>query len=242
MNDQSDLFNFNGMFYQIDDGCCRLDFKGRTAIKTSSGYKVYDLKTKKLINVNSFCFDIGSEMFYVIPTAHVIPGDNIIHKGKPRCVIAVDDNEITAINYETATREQIIPERHIFMGNVYFYGKIVSLMGGMFNFNNGSENGFQQMLQFRIMSQMLNGGKNGGSIGDGFSKMLPFMMMGNMFGGNANNCNNNIFGNMFNGIFGGNQQQTEAVAETTKKNKKKKTPKVIVEEAEEDEEDGEEVK
>ncbi len=246
MNEEkSDLFNFNGMFYQLGDGCCRLDYKGRIAVKTSTGYKVYDLATKKLINVASFCFDVGAEMFYVIPTNEVHPGENIIHKGRPRCVISATENEIVAINYENATQEVIIPERHVFMGNVYFVGKIVSLMSGMFNFNNGG-NGFEQMLQFRMISQMFNGSKDGDKTGDGFAKMLPLMIMGNMFGNNANN-NGGPFSNMFGGIFGNKTNAvqpapTTVAAPAAKKRRQRKTeaaPTVIVETAKED---GEEVK
>lgn len=243
MNEEkSDLFNFNGMFYQLGDGCCRLDYKGRIAVKTSTGYKVYDLATKKLINVASFCFDVGAEMFYVIPTNEVHPGENIIHKGRPRCVISATENEIIAVNYENATQEVIIPERHVFMGNVYFVGKIVSLMSGMFNFNNGG-NGFEQMLQFRMISQMFNGSKDGvDKTSDGFAKMLPLIMIGNMFGNNANNNGNGgLFGNMFGGIFGNKtnavQPATTTVEEPTKKRKPRKPAKtVIVEEAEDEEE------
>ena len=265
-NKNSDLFNFNGMFYQLGDGCCRLDYKGRIAVKTSTGYKVYDLATRKLINVASFCFDVGAEMFYVIPTNEVHPGENIIHKGRPRCVISATENEIVAINYENATQEVIIPERHVFMGNVYFVGKIVSLMSGMFNFNNGG-NGFEQMLQFRIISQMFNGGedetenedqiingkrkKKRGMFGGGFGQMMSLMAMSNMFGNNANN-NGGIFGNMFGGLFGNKTNNVTQPAPVTvaapaaKKRKPRKqnpvttpaaAPTVIVETANEDEEE-----
>ena len=54
---------FNNMFGKIQNGMCRLSMDGLIAIKTSSGYKTYDAKTKKLQNCDNFVFDIGSVSF-----------------------------------------------------------------------------------------------------------------------------------------------------------------------------------
>ena len=55
----ADGFNnmFNGMFGKIQSGQCRLAMNGRIAVKTSTGYKTYDLKKNRLTNCNNFVFN-----------------------------------------------------------------------------------------------------------------------------------------------------------------------------------------
>lgn len=179
----------NGMFGKIGNGMCRLSMSGGIAVKTSNGYKTYNIKTNKLTNCSNFVFDIGEEFFFVIPTNKVEKGDIILVNGKPKCVIESDKTKITVINYEDSTIDTILPERHVFMGNTYFYGKIVSMFGNdVIKGKKGTNNIFKYMM----LSQMMNG--NNGSTGapmnnNGMSAMLPFMMMsGNM-------------GDMFDGMF-----------------------------------------
>lgn len=179
----------NGMFGKIGSGMCRLSMNGGIAVKTSSGYKSYDIKTGKLTNCSNFVFDIGEEFFFVIPTNKVEKGDIILVNGKPKCVIEADKTKITVINYEDSTIETILPERHVFMGNTYFYGKIVSMFGSdVIKGKKGSNNIFKYMM----LSQMMKGNDNS-SIGamnnGGLNSMLPLMMMG----GNM--------GNLFDGMF-----------------------------------------
>lgn len=179
----------NGMFGKIGNGMCRLSMNGGIAVKTSSGYKTYNVKTNKLTNCSNFVFDIGEEFFFVIPTNKVEKGDIILVNGKPKCVIDADKTKITVINYEDSTIDTILPERHVFMGNTYFYGKIVSMFGNdIIKGKKGTNNIFKYMM----LSQMMKG-DNGSGIStngnNGMSAMLPFMMMnGNM-------------GDMFDGIF-----------------------------------------
>ena len=175
---------FNGMFGKVAAGMCRLSMNGGIAIKTSNGYKTYNLKTNRLTNCSNFVFNIGEEFFFVIPTNKVEPGDIILVAGKPRCVTSAEKNQITVINYEDSTIETILPERHVFMGNTYFYGKIVSMFG---NDICKGKKGMNKMMQYMMMSEMMKGGTTGAS---NMSSMLPFMMMG---GGN--------FGSMFDGMF-----------------------------------------
>ena len=203
------VFNFNGLFGKVGAGMCRLDMHGRTAVKTSNGYKTYDLKTKRLVNCAQFCFDLGDEMFFVIPTSEVEVGDIILVNRTPRCVVGVKDDSITVIDYENSEIKQIVPERHVFMGNTYFYGKIVSLMGGMLD---GAEGGFENILKFKMMSSMLGNGKSGGMFGGGMDSLLPLMMLSGKGG--------DMFGNMFDGMF-------------KKKNKKAKTEEAETESEEE---------
>jgi len=159
----------NGMFGKIAPGMCRLSMNGGIAIKTSGGYKSYDCKTGRLTNCSSFVFDIGEEFFFVIPTNKVKQGDILLANGKPKCVIEAGDDRITVINYEDSTVEQILPERYIFMGNTYFYGKIVSMFGT--DLMKGKGNG--RIMKYMMLSEMMKGRSGGGMNG-----MLPFLLMG----------------------------------------------------------------
>ena len=175
----------NGMFGKVAPGMCRLSMNGGVAVKTSNGYKTYNVKTNRLTNCDNFVFDIGEEFFFVIPTNKVEVGDIILVAGKPKCVIEVEKNKITVINYEDSTIDTILPERHVFMGNTYFYGKIVSMFGSdLFNGKKGAN----KIMQYMMMSQMM--GSNKPSISMDMSPMLPMMFM--MNGG---------MDNMFDGMF-----------------------------------------
>ena len=168
------MFNsLNGMFGKIASGMCRLSMSGGVAVKTSNGYKSYNVKTGRLTNCNNFVFDIGEEFFFVIPTNKVDVGDIIIVAGKPKCVIAAEKNKITVINYEDSTIDTILPERHVFMGNTYFYGKIVSMFGS--DLIKGKK-GTNKIMQYMMMSEMMKGNSNGNN-SNNMSAMLPFMLM-----------------------------------------------------------------
>ena len=193
---------FNGLFGKIQPGLCRLSVNGDIAIKTSNGYKTYNVKTGRIVNCDSFVFNIGEDMFFVLPTNKVETGDIILVAGKPKCVREVKDkNAIEVINYEDNSIETIIPERHIFLGSAYFYGKIVSMFGNT-NFLKGTK-GTNKMLQFMMMNEIMKGNNGTGNM---MSNMLPMMMFSQ--GGN-------MFGNMFEGMFdfGLNDTDTEEVEE-----------------------------
>lgn len=187
----------NGMFGKVQPGMCRLSMSGGIAVKTTNGYKSYNMKSGRLTNCDSFVFNIGEEFFFVIPTNKAEVGDIILVSGKPKCVIEAKKNMLTVINYEDSTVENILPERHVFMGNTYFYGKIVSMFGG--DMMKGKK-GTNKIMQYMMMSEMMKG--NGTSNGEsGMSAMLPFMMMG----GNM--------GNMFEGMFDFDDEDEEENAE-----------------------------
>ena len=183
---------FGNMFGSLAPGMCRLTMDGRIAVKTENAYRTYDVKTGRLTNCMNFVFDIGKEFFFVIPTSKVKPGDIILvndadGRPSPRCVVTVDTNHITAVNYRTSTQEVIIPERHIFMGSTYLYGKIVSLLGGrMFKGKKGPNQIFRYMLMMKLFG---GGGKNNNGNGS-MDSMLPLLLMGN-----------SDMGNLFDGIF-----------------------------------------
>ena len=186
-----DMMNcFNGMFGKLGAGMCRLTMNGRIAVKTSGGYKSYNVKTGKLTNCSNFVFNIGDDFFFIIPTNKVDIGDIILVKGTPRCVIEVDKKTLKVMNYEDMTIDTLVPERHVFMGNTYFYGKIVSLMGST---AGKGKDGMKQMMQFMMMNQMM-GGNNSGGMNMGGNNMLPMMLM-------MNSGSGSIFDGMLDGIF-----------------------------------------
>lgn len=182
----------NGMFGKVAPGMCRLSMNGGIAVKTSNGYKSYNMKTGRLTNCDSFVFNIGEEFFFVIPTNKAEPGDILLVGGKPKCVIEAEKNKLTVINYEDSTVETILPERHVFMGNTYFYGKIVSMFGS--DLVKGKK-GTNKIMQYMMMSEMMK--SNSGNSGNGTNAMFPLMMMsGNM-------------GNIFEGMFDFDEDNTE---------------------------------
>lgn len=186
-----DMMNcFNGMFGKLGAGMCRLTMNGRIAVKTSGGYKSYNVKTGKLTNCSNFVFNIGDDFFFIIPTNKVDVGDIILVKGTPRCVTEVDKKTLKVMNYEDMTIDTLVPERHVFMGNTYFYGKIVSLMGST---AGKGKDGMKQMMQFMMMNQMMGGNTTGG-MNMGGTNMLPMMLM--MNGGSGS-----IFDGMLDGMF-----------------------------------------
>ena len=188
MFDASNMMN--KYFGKIQNGMVRLSMNGDMAIKTSNGYKTYDVKTGTLTNCDSFVFDIGSEFFFIIPTNKVETGDVILASGKPHCVIKAENNRIEALRYEDGSIVTIIPEHHVFMGKTYFYGKIVSMFGKI----KGGK-GMNGMMKYMMMSEMMKG--NGGNNNSMFS-MLPMMMF--MNGG---------MGDMFEGMFDFDEEEDE---------------------------------
>lgn len=181
--------SFSGLFGKIAPGMCRITMNGNIAVKCSKGYKTYNVKKGTLTNVTNFCFNMGDEMFFVIPTNKVQIGDIILVDGKPKCVIETNKKVISVIDYENSEIRQVLPERHIFMGNVYFYGKIVSMFGNMFGKSGGAKN----MIKMMMMSQIM-GGNNGASYG-GFN--IGQMAAMSMFMGG-----DNPFNDMFDFDFG----------------------------------------
>ena len=176
---------FNGVFGKIAPGMCRPAMSGGIAVKTTTGYTSYNVKNGRLTNCDSFVFDIGEEFFFVIPTNKVEVGDIILVSGKPKCVVKSDKDTITVINYEDSTVETILPERHVFMGNTYFYGKIVSMFGN--NFMKGKK-GMDKMMSYMVMSEMMKGSNTSSN---GMGSMLPMMML--MNGNNVSDMFSDMF-------------------------------------------------
>ena len=169
---------------KIAPGMCRMSIKGAIAVKTSNGYKTYNMKTGRLTNCANFVLDIGQDMFMAMPTMKVKAGDIILVQGKPKCVVKTEDNILTCVNYEDGTVENVLPERHIFLGKAYMYAKIVSLFSNMLKGKDTAD----RMMRLMCMSQFFGGGGNNGGEANSMSNLLMLSMLG----GNA--------GNMFEGI------------------------------------------
>lgn len=203
---------FGNLFGRIAPGLCRLGVSGGIAVKTSSGYKSYNVKTGRLTNCDNFVFpDVSEDFFFVVPTNKVAVGDIILVNGKPKCVIEAEKNKITVINYEDSTIDNIIPERHVILGNTYYYGKIVSIFGG--NPLNG-EKGTNKIMKYLMMTEMMKGFSGGNSFGssnNGMSAMLPLMMLGNV-------GMDNLFSDMFNFDFDVTDDEEGEAEEKPKEN------------------------
>lgn len=177
---------FNGMFGKVGAGMCRLSINGDIAVKTDNGYKTYNVKKGRLTNCDNFVFDVGEDLFFVMPTTKVKPGDIILVAGKPKCVIETNSKTITVINYEDSTVENMLPERHVFMGNTYYYGKIVSMFGNNFS---DKPNGMNKIMSYMMMSELMKGNSSNSM----FGSANPAMFM--LLAGNGNMTN------MFDGMF-----------------------------------------
>ena len=206
---------FKGVMGRIQPGKCRLSLNGRVAIQTSDGYKTYNEKTGNLTNCSNFVLDLADDMFFVIPTRTLKPGDIVFINGKPMYILEIKSkNRVEAMNYEDSTIQTVIPERHAIMGRK-FYGKIVSLMGKGFT---GSKGGFfKNMLKLKMMSAMMGGSKDVDGMFGG-SNALPMMML--MGGGSMDGLFDGIMADedegdecSFDGLFSGIDEEEEEEAE-----------------------------
>ena len=92
-----EMGNFmQGMFGPVKGGLCRLTIDGGIAVKVPTGYKTYNPTQKAFVNCDNFVFDIGDEMFFVIPTNTVAVGDIILVSGEPRYVLDVKEDSSVA--------------------------------------------------------------------------------------------------------------------------------------------------
>lgn len=185
-NEDNNMFNFgnffDGMFKPVAKGYCKLAMNGKVAVKTTSGYKTFDVKTRKLTNCSNFAFDMDNA-FWVVPTFSVDVGDIVLVNGKPHAVIEVGENSIKAFNYEDSTVVEVIKEHHVFMGKTYCYGKIFSPFAGMLK----SDSGMNDIMKMMMFSQMFGNSPSTGSM----NPMMMFMLMGNK---------DNPFEKMFDGM------------------------------------------
>ena len=173
---------FGGIIGKIERGACRLSLNGRIAVRTSDGsYKTYNEKTGNLTNCSNFVLDLCDDMFMVIPTRTLNPGDIVLINGKPMYILELKaKNRVEAMSYEDSTIQTVIPERHAIMGRK-FYGKIISLMGKGFGCGKGSF--FKNMLKLKMMTAMMGGSKScDGMLGGNALPMMMLMGGGSMDG------------------------------------------------------------
>lgn len=196
---------FNGLFGKIAPGMCRLTMNGNIAVKCTNGYKSYNVKKGTLTNVTNFCFNVGDEMFFVIPTNKVDVGDIILVQGKPKCVTEVNKKIITVIDYENSEVRQVIPERHVFMGSTYFYGKVISMFGNSLKQGKGLGNVMKMMIMSQMMGSGNGGSQQGGMFGGGMGQMMAMSMF---MGGN------NPFEGMFDFSLDAETESEETESET----------------------------
>lgn len=188
--------SIKSMFGSIRPGQFRMSMNG-IAAKTSSGYKTYDVDTGRLVNVSDFVFDVGEDMFFLIPSNDIKRGDVIIANGLPAAVIKVEDNLITAFRYEDSTIINLVPEHLVFFGNTYFYSKVVSF------FTLTGKKSMKDMLPLMFMSSMFKGSSPFSNGSGSNNNMMQMMMMASMMGK----------GGMFDGLADG---LNEAMGEVTK--------------------------
>lgn len=177
------------LFNKVQTGLCRLSTNGEIAVKTSSGYKLYDADTGSLINCTDFVFNTDEEFFFAIPANKVTIGDVILISGKPCCVIAgaTDINAVSVINYEDSTVKSIFPQIHAFMGNSYRYVKVISMFGDDLPNN---KKGLKNLTSYMIMLNILKEFKSSDGLNCHVSSMLPLLIMQNEELINALNFNN----------------------------------------------------
>lgn len=235
---------FNGMFGMIEPGLCRMSMSGKVAVKTSGGYKTYDVDKERLTNCDGFVFDIGEEFFFVVPTNHARVGDILLVNGKPKCVREVKNKTISVIDYEDSSIKEILPERHIFMGNTYFYGVIRSMFGDMRN-PKGSKSLMKTMMMASMMSSVF-GNKGDGKSGNPFGAMMggennsmaQAMAMSMFFGGGMGDMLDGVFdfGDAFDMDGEDDEDYSDEVPAPRKKapTKKKPTKKLPVTEGDEE--------
>ncbi len=193
-------YMFSGKFGRIREGLCRLSMKGGIAVKTAGGYKIYDVRNGTLTNVTNFCFDIGSDFFFVVPTSKVNVGDIILVDGRPKCVIGTTESKtIKVIEYETSSIMEIVPERHVFMGNIYFYGKIISVLGNTLKKGKGLEN----IMKLMMMSQMISRNKSSGNE----NYFMDLLMMNQLMG--FKDDSDLLFDGMFDFEMSGSDEENE---------------------------------
>lgn len=168
-------------FGRVGTGMCRISMDGKIAIKTSNGYKTYDVNTGALVNCDDFAFDIGQDFFFIIPTNKVSRGDIIIAGDKPCCVLEENPSSLKVLRYEDGAIQEVAIEQHFFLGKQYFYGKIVSMFGDM-----AKDGNMNNMMKYMMMTEMMKGNSGGN-----MNNMLPMMML------MGNNSFTNMFDNMF---------------------------------------------
>lgn len=205
---------FSNMLGTLEPDMVRMTFDGNVAVKTTNGYKTYNVTKKKAVNMDSLVMPDMSA-FLLLPSTKVKVGDIIMRDGTFYSIISVDDatNELVGYNYESGKKETLVRETHCFLGNTYFYSKLFSPVLSLFGNKSKSkpeakkeegssdtevaeaEDTMSMLLPLAMMSQngdmnsilpMLLMSKMGGKEDSGMMKML---MLSGMMGGSNSNMN-----------------------------------------------------
>lgn len=166
--DLNELVGLNEICGKVSDGSVRLSMDGKFAVRTQNGYRVWDTEKKTMTNVQDLCLDMPG-LFFVMPSTKVTIGDVILLDGKFNCVIETSEATIKAISYADNQVKEFVPERRLFMGRTFFFGKVINLLG-----NVGGSN---KLVKLTMLGQMLN---NGGD--PSTSQLMPLMLMGGIDG------------------------------------------------------------
>lgn len=176
---------FANMLGKLEPDTVRMTFNGGIAVKTTKGYKTYDVAKKKAVNMDSLVMPEMSA-FLLLPSTKVKVGDIILRDGAFYSIISTDDatNELVGYNYETGKKETLVRETHCFLGSTYFYSKLFSPVLSFFgskttksedkkeegSTDEASEDTISTLLPLAMMSQ-----------GD-MNSMLPMLLMSKMEG------------------------------------------------------------
>lgn len=213
---------FSNMLGTLEPDMVRITFDGNVAVKTTNGYKTYNVTKKKAVNMDSLVMPDMSA-FLLLPSTKVKVGDIIMRDGTFYSIISVDDttNELVGYNYESGKKETLVRETHCFLGNTYFYSKLVSPILSFFGSKpksdakkeegskdaEASEDAMSMLLPLAMMSQ--NGDMNSilpmllmsKTEGKEDSGMLKMLMLSGMLGGGNSNMNNILPLMLLNGNF-----------------------------------------
>ena len=172
---------FSNMLGKLEPDTVRMTFNGGIAVKTANGYKTYDVAKKKAVNMESLVMPDMSA-FLLLPSTKVKTGDIILRDGTFYSIISVNEttNELEGYNYSAGKKETLVRETHCFLGNTYFYSKLVSPILSFFGGkpedkkeegSEASEDTMSMLLPLAMMSQ--NGDMN---------SVLPLLLMSKMEG------------------------------------------------------------
>lgn len=184
-SNRNSMFNisniFKGAFGRVSNGLFRMTLDGSVAVRIDSQdcYKTVNPVTGEFQNVDNFAIDPGADTFFIVPTQKLAVGDIVMVNGTPRCVLGVQGNEVTVVNYGTSVKETLLLEKHIFLGQS-FYGKLMSpLMDFFKGFTSptGTGNSLASTLSTNPLMFMLMCSHDGNGFGD-MNGMLPLLLLG----------------------------------------------------------------
>lgn len=200
--------NFEGMFdgvmekmmpKRVEDGEVAITMSGGLAVRRADGdYVSYDMNSGKIVNSMKFVInnDTVNKFIFLMPMAQLQVGDIIKNNKTYYYVREIYDGGVKVISLNSGAHSNMVEETNIMFGTT-LYSKVVSLfnMAGCQQATGGMFGQMNPMLFMAMMDKSEDG--DGGSMSD----MMETMLMMQMFG------NGNMFGGMFNGGFGGMQNQ-----------------------------------